>query len=338
MKQFNACFTSLILSALLLPPPCMAHHDLVIYSTRNIELVTPLTEKYHQTYGVKIKLVEVEEARLLESFNSPDQLRKADLFLAKSIHSLFKAQSAGLLKTVHSATLSANIPEHLRSRENSWFGISLRARAIVYGTRQVMKSELFSYAALAGPNWTDRLCIASGQTPYNQLLIASLIHRYGEKDAEQIIEGWVKNLALPPMKNDSEAIKAIEQGICDAAIVNHYYFSRARLAKPDLKLDIFWPNQRGQGVHIGISAIAMTTSTHAEKEAIAFMEWMSGEEAQALLTELNNEFPVNPRVPPSDNLSMLGGFKQDSLSLDDLVGLMDKAQAIIRKTGFLSDQ
>ena len=338
MKPFNISLQSLLLSALLLPSQSMAHHDLVIYSTRNIELVTPLTEKYRQIHGVKIKLVEVEEAQLMESFNNPDLSRKADLFLAKSINSLFQAQKEGLLKAANSEILKANIPEHLRSKDNIWFGISLRARAIVYTTDQVMRSELFSYAALAGPNWADRLCMTSGQSPYNQLLIASLIHRYGVQNTEQIVKGWVNNLALPPMKSDSEAIKAIEQGICDAAIINHYYFSRAIIANPNLKIDIFWPNQRGQGVHVGISAIAMTKSTHAEKEAIAFMEWLSGSEAQVLMTELNNEFPVNPRVPPSDNLSMLGGFKQDSLSLDNLVGLMDQAQAIIRKTGFLSDQ
>ncbi|WP_062261046.1 extracellular solute-binding protein [Endozoicomonas arenosclerae] len=338
MKRLNAGLTALILSGLLISSQSMAHHDLVIYSTRNVELITPLTEKYQQARGVKIKLVEVEEERLIESFKSPEQSREADLFFAKSIHSLFEAQKGGLLKTVRSEVLNHNIPEHLRSKENIWFGISLRARAIVYKSDQVMHSELFSYAALAGPNWADRLCMISGMNPYNQLLIASLILRYGAADTEQILSGWVNNLALPPMKSDSEAIKAIEQGICDAAIVNHYYFSRAKMAKPDLQLGIFWPNQRGQGVHVGISAIAMAKSTHAEKEAIAFMEWLSGKEAQLLMTELNNEFPVNPRVPPSDNLSMLGGFKQDSLPLDDLVGLMDKAQAIIRKTGFLADQ
>ena len=320
-----------------LPEKAQAHHDLVIYSTRNIELIIPITKKYTELYGVKIKLVEVSSQNLIDEFQSPGNTRKADLFVAKSVDSLFEADKAGLLKSINSSKLEDNIPPHLRSKHNTWFGISIRARAIVYRSDHVMASELFSYAALAGPNWEGRLCMASGKSSYNQLLIASLIHRYGQSDTEQIIKGWVNNLALPPMDSDSEAIKAVTKGICDAAIVNHYYFARAKMTKPDINLDIFWPNQRGQGVHIGITGIAMTKSTHAEKEALAFMEWMTSQQAQVMSTDLNSEFPANPRVPPSDALSILGGFKQDSLALDNLVDLTDQARKIIQTTGFLPD-
>lgn len=320
---------TLFLFTILWLSSAWAHHDLVIYTTRSLDRIQPITDRYTELFKTSIKLVAIESEQLDKTIAE----KKADIYLVKSINTLFSAEQADLLLSVRSETLVDNIPAHLRCEHNSWFGLSTRARAIVYNPKTVMRSELFSYAAIAGPAWEGRLCMTNGNDSYNLLLISSLIQRYGEKDTLQIVQGWANNLAVPLFKSDKDSIKAVSKGVCDVTIANHYYYTRLKQSEPNLNTEIFWPNQRGQGVHIGLSGVAIAKSTHSPEEARAFVEWLSGEEAQKLITEQNDEFPANPRVPPSSNISMLGGFRADQLPLDKLFDMVNKAREIVKEAG-----
>ena len=54
-----------------------------------------------------------------------------------------------MLAAVESPTLDANIPAHLRDPQGRWYGISVRARTLVYNTAAVKPAGLSTYAALA---------------------------------------------------------------------------------------------------------------------------------------------------------------------------------------------
>ena len=46
-----------------------------------------------------------------------------------------------------------------RDPDNRWFGLSVRARTLVYSTERVQPSALSSYEALADAEWKGRLCL-----------------------------------------------------------------------------------------------------------------------------------------------------------------------------------
>jgi iron(III) transport system substrate-binding protein len=59
---------------------------------------------------------------------------------------------------------------------------------------------------------------------------------------------------------------------------------------------LFWPNQGDRGVHVNLSGIGLTKHAPHPEAAKALVEWMTGEEAQKLFADINQEFPANPKV------------------------------------------
>ena len=106
-----------------------------------------------------------------------------------------RRRKKGVLRPVDSSVLDGNVPKHLRAADNSWFGLSERARTIVYSTERVTPEQLSTYEALADEQWQGRLCLRTSKKVYNQSLVATMIAGQGEEKTEQLVKGWVANLA-----------------------------------------------------------------------------------------------------------------------------------------------
>ena len=164
-----------------------------------------------------------------------------------------KPPGRGCYSPVESKILETNVPAYLHDPKNQWFGLSVRARTIIYNTQKVNPSDLSTYEALADPKWKGRLCLRTSKKVYNQSLVATMIAEHGEPKTEQIVRGWVANLALDPLSDETKAMEYVAAGKCDVTIANTYYFGRLMEKNPSLPLAIFWPNQEGSGVHVNIS-------------------------------------------------------------------------------------
>ena len=246
---------------------------------------------------------------------------------------LYSGEKLGAFQSVMSDALQKSVPVHYRSRNNFWFASTARGRAIIYNPDRVQPSQLLSYATLSTPNWKGRLCLRDGNSPYNLFLISSLIHRYGEDNSTQILQGWKQNLAIPPTKKDTEAIKAVAAGKCDVTIANHYYFTRLKAKQPDIKAEIFWPDQKSQGTHVGLSGFALAKASPNPEQATALLEWLASEKGQKLLTNYNDEYAINPKVADSKAAALLGTFKQDQLPLDELIDDVTTAKKLVESVG-----
>jgi iron(III) transport system substrate-binding protein len=306
--------------------------ELVVYSSRNEQLIKPMFDRYTAETGQAIKFATDDAGPLIERLAAEGPNSPADVLITVDAGDLWLAAQRGLLQPVKSATLEANIPAHLRDAEGRWFGISVRARTIVYSSERVQPAQLSTYAALAEEKWRGRLCLRTSKSVYNQSLVAMLISQHGEAATEQIVRGWVANLAAPPFANDTRLMEAIAAGQCDVGVVNTYYFGRLQRDRPDLPLKLFWSDQAGEGVHINISGAGVTAHAPRAREAAKFIEWLSQPEAQALFAGANLEFPANPAVKPDDRVAAWGVFKASDLNVAKAgehqaaaVRLMDRA-------------
>ncbi len=306
--------------------------ELVVYSARKEHLIKPLFDAYEKKTGVTIKYITGKAPVLLERLKSEGAQTPADLLMTVDAGNLWHAAREGVLQPVSSSVLAANIPASLRDPENRWFGLSRRARTLVYSTERVSPSELSSYENLADPAWKGRLALRTSKKVYNQSLVAMLIAEHGETKTEAIIKGWVSNLAAPPFSSDTKALEAIIAGQGDVAVVNTYYFGRLQKKTPGLPLAIFWPNQSTGGVHVNVSGAGVTAHSKHPDAAKALLEWLSGPEAQNLFADANMEYPVNPSVKPHDFVAAWGEFKGSDLGLEkagelqsDAIRLMDRA-------------
>ncbi len=322
-----------LFGSLSAPLASAADDELVVYSSRNEELIKPLFDLYTKKTGVKIRYITDKDAPLIARLEAEGKTTPADMLITVDAGNLWQAKEKGILQPYTSETLQKNIPAHLRDPDNNWYGMSVRARTMVYASDRIKPEQLSSYEDLADPKWEGRLCLRTSKKVYNQSLVATMIDRLGEPGSEKVVKGWVHNLAMPVFSNDTKAMEAVASGICDVTIVNTYYFGRLLKQKPDTNLKLFWANQNGSGVHVNVSGAGITRYAKHPEAAAKLLEWMSTPEAQRILADSNMEYPANADVQPSSEVSAWGNFKQDNLNVEtagrlqsEAIQLMDRAK------------
>ena len=272
-----------------------------------------------------------------EGENSP-----ADVILTVDIARLYVYRDKDLLASIDSSLLKKNIPNYLRSEDNTWFGLSKRARVIVVDKNRVNFEEIKRMEDLANPKWKGKICSRPGSHVYNRALMASIIAANGEVEAENWANALVSNLARRSQGNDRAQVKAIYEGQCDIAIINNYYFGKLKFSEDPKQrewtknLKLIFPNQEDgdRGSHVNISGGGVVKFSKNKKEAIALLEYLTSINAQKLYGEINFEYPVNPIVQPSDELKSWGMFKEDQLPIINIAKLAPLAQKIIDRSGW----
>ncbi|MDQ3287501.1 MAG: extracellular solute-binding protein [Pseudomonadota bacterium] len=316
--------------------PTAAPQELVVYTSRNEQLVKPLFDRYTKETGVRITYLTDKAPPLMERLRAEGSRTPADVFITVDAGNLWQATNMELLQPVDSAVLQANIPQNLRDPENRWFGLSARARTIIHNPEVTPASELSTYEDLADPKWRGKLCLRTSASVYNQSLVATMIARLGQERTEEIVEGWVENLAAPPFANDTAVIEAVTAGRCAVGIVNSYYLGRAQRDDPALPVTVFWANQgedeNASGTHVDVSGAGVTAHADNPAGARAFIEWLSAGEAQAMYANENLEYPANPQVDAAPIVQAWGNYEQNLINVAeagklqaDAVKLMDRA-------------
>jgi iron(III) transport system substrate-binding protein len=329
--------TALILAATLASFAAAAA-EVVVYSARNEQLIKPLFDAYTKETGVQVKFVTDKEGPLLARLKAEGKNTPADMLMTVDAGNLWQASEEGLLRPLNSKALSTNIPTHLRDPDNEWFGLSVRARTMIYNPNKVKPADLSTYEDLANPKWKGRLCLRTSKKVYNQSLVAMMIWEHGEEKTENIVRGWVKNLATDPLADDTKAMEAVAAGLCDVTVVNTYYFGRLMEKKPDLPLAIFWPNQnlknKAAGVHVNVSGAGVTKYAKHEQEAIRLLEWLSSNKAQNLYADVNMEYPANPRIKADPVVAAWGSFKPNLINVAEAGKLQAKAVMLMDRVGY----
>ena len=324
------------LSFLLVSTPLSwaVDREVVVYSARNEQLIKPVFDAYTKATGVQVKFITDKAGPLLQRLIAEGANTPADLLITVDAGSLWQAAEKDLLKSVDSEVLKVNIPEHLRDPGYRWFGISVRARTIIYNTQKVKPSELSTYEDLGSAEWKKRVCLRTSKKVYNQSLVAMMIAELGMAKTEGIVKSWVDNLATDVFSSDTKVIEAIVAGQCDLGIINSYYYGRLIGKNPDLPLALYWPNQEGRGVHVNISGAGVVKHAKHEQAAVKLLEWLSSEEAQSLFADLNLEYPANPKVKPHPRVAAWGGFKQDLVNVSKAGELQRDAVKLMDRVGY----
>ncbi len=331
---FNRYLTAMFCCVTLFGASASQAEQVVVYSARIEQLIKPMFEAFTKDTGIAVKFVTDKEGALLARLKAEGKNTPADMLITTDAGNLWEAAREGLLRPVDSETLEANIPAYLRDPRKQWFGLSVRARPIIYNTQKVKPAELSSYEALADPKWKGRLCLRTSKKVYNQSLVAMMIAEHGEARAEQIVKGWVANLATEPLSDDTRAMEFVAAGKCDVTLVNTYYYGRLMEKNPALRLAIFWPDQENSGVHVNISGAGVTKYARRPEAAVKLLEFLSSEKAQNLFADINMEYPVNPGVKTNPVVAAWGTFKQNPMNVTKAGELQVEAVKLMDRAGY----
>lgn len=300
---------------------CSESEVVNIYSARHYDTDQQLYDNFTEETGIEVNLIEGSSDELIERINNEGINSPADVVITVDAGRLWRAKEAGVLQPFESEYLSENISDEMRDPEGYWVGLSNRVRGIVYNTEAVDTTELEGYWELADEKWEGRICIRSSNNIYNQSLVASLIEMYGEEETEEWATNFVENFARSPQGGDTDQIRAVAAGLCDVALVNHYYL--ARLMQSDTEEDqevasqvsMYFPTIDYGGTHVNISGAGVAANSPNEDNAIRFIEYLASEQAQEYYAIANNEFPVIQDMELPEVLDQFGDFETDGVNV-----------------------
>ncbi len=311
-----------------------------VYSARKEALIKPLLDRFTEQTGVEVNLITGAADALLKRLESEGRNTPADLFITVDAGRLHRAKRVGVLQPVRSPALEAAVPASYRDPQGYWFGLSLRARPIMYGKDRVDPAELSAYEALADERWRRRICVRSSDNIYNQSLVAAMLIANGPDRTLAWARGLVANFARAPKGGDRDQIKAVAAGQCDIAIANTYYLGQMLTDDDEVqreaarKVAIVWPNQAGRGAHVNVSGAGVTAAAAHRDQAVALLEFLASEEAQQWYADVNIEYPVRQGTAPSAMVAEWGSFKADTVNLDQLGEYNAEAVKIMDRAGW----
>lgn len=303
-----------------------------VYSARHYDTDLALYERFEERTGVRVNLIEGGSDGLIERIVNEAEFSPADLLITVDAGRLWRAQQAGVFQPVDSTVLKERIPAHLRDHGGHWFGLSKRARVIVYNKAAGLPEGISRYEDLADPRLGGKVCMRSSGNIYNLSLLGSLIEHNGEGSASEWANGVVANFRRPPQGNDTAQLRAVAAGECEVSIANTYYIGR--LLGSDNPQDqavaeglgVLFPNQEDRGAHVNVSGAGVTRHAPHPGNAVKFLEYLTGDHAQRLFAEGNNEYPVVG--PASGPVAVLGEFKEDAVN----AAVLGANQALAVKT------
>ncbi|MFZ9433612.1 MAG: Fe(3+) ABC transporter substrate-binding protein, partial [Burkholderiaceae bacterium] len=123
-----------------------------LYSARHYSTDEALYTQFTKATGIRIQRVDADDAGILARLKTEGSSSPADVVLLVDAARLWRAQVDGLFLPIHSKVLEEAIPAHLRAKASDtgtpWFGLSTRARVVVFDKLKYAKADFDSYEKL----------------------------------------------------------------------------------------------------------------------------------------------------------------------------------------------
>ena len=333
----------------LLNQPVIAQEQVInLYSARHYPTDEVLYSDFTKATGIKINRVDADDAGIIARLKAEGAASPADVILLVDAARLWKGEVDDMFMPIKSKVLEAAVPAHLRAKptdegRTAWFGLSTRARVVVYDKLKVQREDVDTYEELADPKNKGKLCIRSGSHPYNLSLFGAMTEHLGPAATETWLKGLVDNMARAPKGGDTDQIKAVASGECGIAVTNTYYLARLlRSTNPAEKtlierVGVVFPNQQSWGTHVNVAGGAVARHSKNVTNAMKFLEYLVSPEAQNHFANGNNEWPVVKGLK-LDNpaLKAMGGgnFKSELIPISAVGMNQVKVQQMLDRVGF----
>ncbi len=321
-------------------PTVAAAGEVNLYTTREPGLIQPLLDAFTADTGVKVNTVLLKDG-LTERLAAEGERSAADVLMTVDTGRLLDVVEAGHTQAVSSEVLNAAIPANLRAADGQWFALSLRDR-VLYADKD-LKLDGFTYQDLADPKWKGRVCIRSGQHPYNTSLFAAMIAHDGAEQTEAWLRGVKSNLARKAAGGDRDVARDILAGICDIGIANAYYVGRMKNAEEGSEqrawgdaIQVVRPvfASANGGTHVNISGAAVAKHAPNRDNAVKLLEYLVSDNSQSLYARANYEYPVKAGVELDPVVASFGAMNIDPLPLTEIAANRKLASELVDKVGF----
>jgi iron(III) transport system substrate-binding protein len=226
----------------------------------------------------------------------------ADVFLTENSPAMAQVENAGLFADVDKATID-QVPTAFRPSTGKWTGIAARSTVLVYDKAKLSEDKLpKSMLDLAKPEWKGKWAASPSGADF-QAIVSALLELKGEAATEEWLKGMKENFKA--YKGNSTAMKAVNAGEVDAALIYHYYYygDQAQTGENSKNVTPYFFKNQDPGAFVSVSGGGVLKSSKNAAAAQSFLKFITGKKGQEVLQKGTSfEYAVASDVPSNDKL------------------------------------
>lgn len=314
-KRISVVFLGFVMA---LPVVQAADDELVVYLGRSDKFVKPVIKEFTKETGIKVRLHSAKSTALLNKLKVEGERTQADLFLSNDAGNLQLGSDMGLFKPLPKG-VSDVIEPNLKAADDTWVGLSARARVLVVNTSADVDFAK-SVFDLADPRLKDRLAITHSGNGSFIAGVTVYMEAAGKEKTKSWLEGMKSNTGGQTFNKHSKVVAAVASGKKSIGLVNHYYIYRHLAKKPDAPIKIVVPDQDvdGMGVAWNVAGIAISKYSNKADAAARFVEYLLSEKGQEIFAEMNREYPARKGVAAAAEVPVADSIKASSVAMAEL--------------------
>jgi iron(III) transport system substrate-binding protein len=285
-----------------------ADDGIVVYNAQHETLAQAWADGFTKETGIKVTIRNGSDMQFANQLIEEGAASPADVFLTENSPAMTLVDASGLFAPVDADTL-AQVPETFKSADGKWTGVAARSTVFAYDKTKLKEADLpKSLLDLADPKWKGRWGAAPAGADF-QAIVSALLELKGE-DATA---AWLKALKenSTPYKGNSVAMKAVNAGEVEGAVIYHYYWfgDQAKTAENTKNVALYYFKNQDPGAFVSISGGGVLASSQHQKDAQAFLKWVTGKGGQTVLRDgdsfeyaVGNGAQSNPKLTPLSDL------------------------------------
>jgi iron(III) transport system substrate-binding protein len=291
--------------------PVMAQSEtagIVVYNAQHESLGVAWAEAFTKETGIKVTLRKGSDMEFANQIVQEGAASPADVFLTENSPAMSLVDAAGLFEPIDKATLD-QVPDTFRPSNGHWVGVAARSTVFAYDKTKLNGETLpKSLLDLADPAWKGRW-VASPAGADFQAIVSALLALKGE----DVTKSWLTTMKTNsvPYKGNSTAMKAVNAGEVEGAVIYHYYYfgDQAKTGENSKNVALHFFKNQDPGAFVSISGGGVLASSPHKTEAQAFLKWLTGKGGQAVLRDgdsfeyaVSTDAASNPDLPPLSTL------------------------------------
>ena len=279
-----------------------ASDGIVVYNAQHVSLTQAWVNGFTQETGIKVTMRNGGDTELGNQIVQEGAASPADVFLTENSPAMALVDSHGLLAPVAADTL-AQVGANYRPSHGRWVGIAARSTVFVYNKRKLDAAQLpKSLLDLAKPEWKGRWAASPAGADF-QAIVSAMLELKGEAATAQWLKAMKENAVT--YKGNSVAMKAVNAGQVDGAVIYHYYRfgDQAKTGENSDKTALHYFRNEDPGAFVSLSGAGVLASSKRQSQAQAFVKWITGKGGQDILrTGDSYEYAVGAGAASNRNL------------------------------------
>ena len=293
--------------------------ELVVYSGRSEELVGPLFKEFTAETGVTVNARFGDSAELAAQMLEEGDRSPAQIYFSQDAGALGAVEE--LLATLPESVTSL-VPEQYRATNNTWTGVTGRARVIAYDPQSVPADQVpQSVFELTDEKWRGQVAIAPTNASFQAFVTAMRVTQ-GDDVTRDWLTGLVNNDVQTYEKNGL-ILDAVDSGQVQLGLINHYYWyeKAAEVGEDNMRAQVAFMAPKDPGSLVNVAGVGILKGAAENSTAIEFVQWLLSPNTQEWFVNNTYEYPLVEDVASAEGLPELDSLAGPDIALAQLADL-----------------